>query len=552
MVNLLYVILFGILILILIGSIVWWVNNSDDNGHFVNSHTIDWDTVDPIRTVPRTAGYFHKIPLIIHQTFVDTTIAKTLVERVNIWRDNNPEYEHRYYTNNECVDIINENFDESVLHAYKSLIPGAAKADLFRYCILYLHGGVYADIPTRPMIPLRKMLNGDEDAVLVLDRTRGEKPQDIFNAFIAIVPKHDLMKQAIDECVKRINDQKITNIIDLTGPKLLGDVYETGSNVINRRIWRNNLDQVCGWGKVKFYLHKTSYIYDPNRSHHRDLIETKYAYYDKDRRASAGYYYTELMHMNLVYRVKAPEDIKYKKHGTGIPKLIMQTWTDDYITVNMKKALSSWINKNHKYGYKYFTDDRCRKDAARISDDTLKAYDSLHPGALKADLWKICALYLRGGIYADADMTCLTDMNAVIKDNDFVLCIDTNNNTFCNSFIACNPKLKVMREVIDYIVSNVLDQRYDLDHLALTGPIAFTKIIMNHYSKLSNRWTKLKPGTYRVDGLKFKILVKKDDKITDAKNNVLINSKYPNYDKERIVTGGTDYVYLWKNKMVYQ
>jgi len=26
------------------------------------------------------------------------------------------------------------------------LIPGAYKADLFRYCVLLIHGGVYADV----------------------------------------------------------------------------------------------------------------------------------------------------------------------------------------------------------------------------------------------------------------------------------------------------------------------------------------------------------------------------------------------------------------------
>ena len=33
-----------------------------------------------------------------------------------------------------------------VRQAYDSLIPGAFKADLFRYCVLLIYGGVYADV----------------------------------------------------------------------------------------------------------------------------------------------------------------------------------------------------------------------------------------------------------------------------------------------------------------------------------------------------------------------------------------------------------------------
>jgi mannosyltransferase OCH1-like enzyme len=39
-----------------------------------------------------------------------------------------------------------DGFDERAARAYHALIPGAAKSDLFRYCVLYDRGGVYLDI----------------------------------------------------------------------------------------------------------------------------------------------------------------------------------------------------------------------------------------------------------------------------------------------------------------------------------------------------------------------------------------------------------------------
>ena len=45
-----------------------------------------------------------------------------------------------------------------VLNAYDSLIPGAYKADLFRYLVLYREGGVYLDCKSSTIIFLKYSL----------------------------------------------------------------------------------------------------------------------------------------------------------------------------------------------------------------------------------------------------------------------------------------------------------------------------------------------------------------------------------------------------------
>ena len=51
-----------------------------------------------------------------------------------------------FYDDKECRDFIKEHFHKNVLLAYDALIPGAFKADLFRYCELYINGGWWFDI----------------------------------------------------------------------------------------------------------------------------------------------------------------------------------------------------------------------------------------------------------------------------------------------------------------------------------------------------------------------------------------------------------------------
>ena len=48
----------------------------------------------------------------------------------------NPIFEHHLFDDNDCREFIKNNFPEVVLQAYDGLIPGAYKADLWRYCIL--------------------------------------------------------------------------------------------------------------------------------------------------------------------------------------------------------------------------------------------------------------------------------------------------------------------------------------------------------------------------------------------------------------------------------
>jgi hypothetical protein len=62
--------------------------------------------------------------------------------------------EYHLYSGKEIEDIIQSNFDVDVYKSYQKLKPYAYKADLARYCLLYLYGGLYVDLNTRFIHPL--------------------------------------------------------------------------------------------------------------------------------------------------------------------------------------------------------------------------------------------------------------------------------------------------------------------------------------------------------------------------------------------------------------
>jgi hypothetical protein len=85
-------------------------------------------------------------PLKIHQTWHSKTLPPKMAECVNKLKRENPEFEYYLYDDADCREMIRTHFDSSVLDAYDRIIPGTFKADLWRYCVLYIEGGVYLDI----------------------------------------------------------------------------------------------------------------------------------------------------------------------------------------------------------------------------------------------------------------------------------------------------------------------------------------------------------------------------------------------------------------------
>ena len=58
----------------------------------------------------------------------------------------NPGYKYEYYNDADCVSFMKRYFGTHVVNAFNILKPGAFKADLFRYCYIYIKGGIYLDI----------------------------------------------------------------------------------------------------------------------------------------------------------------------------------------------------------------------------------------------------------------------------------------------------------------------------------------------------------------------------------------------------------------------
>ena len=141
---------------------------------------------------------------------------------VGTWKAKNPRYAHSFYNDQMCLDFVKEHFDEDVVQAYQALRPGAARADLWRYCVLYVHGGVYVDADCICLQPLDHWLPSETDLVVVIDREI-QPCLSLFQAFLACTPKHPLMRRAVDAVVGHVKRRlHAHSIFELCGPTCLG------------------------------------------------------------------------------------------------------------------------------------------------------------------------------------------------------------------------------------------------------------------------------------------------------------------------------------------
>ena len=178
--------------------------------------------------------YKQNIPFIIHQTYYTDKLDTDIYQTCMIIKNMNPEYKYAFYTDNDCRNYIQKYYPSSYLKAYDMVIPGAYKADVFRYLVLYREGGIYMDCKSSTIIPLRSFIPRSATFGVFRDRPTGA----LLNSFMACTPKHPILKIVIDMTIDNILNKRYNeNSLDITGPQTLGRAF-------NRYINRPELDDI--------------------------------------------------------------------------------------------------------------------------------------------------------------------------------------------------------------------------------------------------------------------------------------------------------------------
>lgn len=159
-----------------------------------------------------------------------------LQDRVNLIKAFYPEMKHVLYDNDSLRNFIEENFDNDVLFSFDTLIPYAYKADLGRYCLLYIFGGWYFDISIKLVLKLN--FNKNIKSIFYRDMNFNNFNQfgssssySVSNAIIYSQKNNEIFKLAIKKVVENSKKKFYgDNCLCPTGPFLLGKaIAEIGS-----------------------------------------------------------------------------------------------------------------------------------------------------------------------------------------------------------------------------------------------------------------------------------------------------------------------------------
>lgn len=142
--------------------------------------------------------------------------------------DANPGFTHSLFLDSDCEAFIAQHFGGRVLQAYRTLLPGAFKADLWRYCVLCVNGGVYVDCKMIAKSGLAPLLQPATDLVLVFSPIECIKQMSfspVYTALIACTPQHPLMRALIHRSTDNIlSRMKSDDHLAITGPNMVFQV----------------------------------------------------------------------------------------------------------------------------------------------------------------------------------------------------------------------------------------------------------------------------------------------------------------------------------------
>jgi len=237
----------------------------------------------------------------------------------------------------------------------------------------------------------------------------------------------------------------------------------------------------------------------------------------------------------------------YNNNGE-IPRVIYQTWSSKTLPKKMGECVDRLKKANPTFEYRLFNDAECRQFIKDNYDaDVLEAYDTLLPGAFKADLWRYCILYDKGGVYVDIKFQCepgFSFEDILLKGENLYIREYNHQGTGLYShilytgIIASKPKNPVFQKCIRQIVENCKNRYYGPEHTAPTGPYLFASKSEPQEIESSEY------AYYEEDGVGF---IRHIDKKT------VVMSHYPEYRAEQKKDNSSPYwKEAWLNRKIYK
>lgn len=170
------------------------------------------------------------IPNIIHQTWRTRTLPEPFAGWSERWRQYHPQWDYRLHDDADIARIVNERAPQYSA-ALARLPRPIQRIDMFRYLVVWLDGGLYADLDMIPFKANDDLLVGEHCVLSVEHYFRPvrqrelsmRRPFQLQNCIFAAEPGHPFLKELLDRIALRAQQPvgRDDDVEDTTGPRML-------------------------------------------------------------------------------------------------------------------------------------------------------------------------------------------------------------------------------------------------------------------------------------------------------------------------------------------
>jgi len=143
------------------------------------------------------------IPKIIWQTYKTPKPPAIAVNYIKSWLEKNPEFAWYYFDDAKCDRFIKDHFSDEFYKMYTSLPIGVMKSDIWRIAVVYIYGGIYADLDTECIVTADQWLDQNYNLIVGVETSWGT----LGNFVFAAAPRHPALLAALNRAVYIYNSQ---------------------------------------------------------------------------------------------------------------------------------------------------------------------------------------------------------------------------------------------------------------------------------------------------------------------------------------------------------
>lgn len=168
-----------------------------------------------------------------------------------------------------------------------------------------------------------------------------------------------------------------------------------------------------------------------------------------------------------------------------IPRIIHQTWKTKETPTHFRGFAESWRNLHPSWDFVFWDDDDNEKFIAEHFPWFIRFYRRYEFDIQRVDAVRYFILLKYGGVYIDLDFECLKPIDALLADEQCVLCLEPREHCryhnlpyiISNAFMATTPRHPFFNNIIKELVFYRSNSSSINDFvLQTTGPFVLNRV----------------------------------------------------------------------------